>query len=192
MATARFAKKKIPIRKLKKMNNGAEPKPKNIKGKLIIIAVVLVLLAVLVAFALPRYHKWLNNKRSLNAQNAISEIRKSVDTYWKSNGKMSGFQLQTAIQDAKLSKKTIKNWQFVVVWKPGEIYTKELVDKLSNVQTNEYVYVAPFQAIFATATQENPLPAGTKVWFDGDANQFHGFGIDDLPEPDWSKIFPDP
>lgn len=174
------------------MSNGAEPQTKSMKGKLIIVVVILILLAVLAAFALPRYYKWLNNKRSQTAQNAISEIRKSVDAYWKSNGKMSGFTLEKAIQEAKLSKKTLKNWQFVVVWKPGEIYTKELVDKLSNVQTNEYVYVAPFQAIFVTATKDNPLPAGTKVWFDGDANIFHGFGIDDLPEPNWSKIFPNP
>ncbi len=174
------------------MNNEAELKPRSMKGKLIIFVVILVLLAVLAAFGLPRYYKWRNNKLSLSAQNAVTELRKSVDAYWKSNGKMSGFTLESAIMEAKLSKKTLKNWKFVVVWKPGEIYTKELVDKLSNVQTNEYVYVAPFQAIFATATLENPLPAGTKVWFDGDANIFHGFGVDDIPEPDWSKIFPDP
>jgi len=173
------------------MNSEAEPKPRSRKAILYIILAAFILLGILAILALPRYHAWLAAKRSATAQIAISEIRKSVDNYWKSNGKMSGFKLESAIQEAKLSKNTLKNWQFVVVWKPGEIYTKELVDKLSNVQTNEYVYVAPFQAIFATASKNNPLPAGTKVWFDGDANTFHGFGVDDIPEPDWSKIFPD-
>jgi hypothetical protein len=180
------------MRKKAAMNSEVQPKPRNRKAILYIILAVFILLCVFLAFVLPRYREWLAAKRSVAAQIAISEIRKSVDNYWKSNGKMSGFKLEAAIQDAKLSKKILKNWQFVVVWKPGEIYTKELVDKLSNVQTNEYVYVAPFQAIFVTATKNNPLTAGTKVWFDGDANRFHGFGIDDLPEPDWSKIFPDP
>jgi len=174
------------------MNSETAPRQKSKKGLLILILAILILLGALAIFTYPRYQAWVNGKRSLDAQNAITDIRKNVDNYWKTNGKMSGFQLENALAEAKLGKKMRKNWQFVVVWKPGEIYTKELVDKLANVQTNEYVYVAPFQAIFATATKENPLPAGTKVWFEGDANRFHGFGVDDLPEPDWAKIFPDP
>ncbi|MDD4309724.1 MAG: hypothetical protein PHO32_05045 [Candidatus Cloacimonetes bacterium] len=163
----------------------------NFWKKLLIIIGIVVVLAIL-AVAIPRITRYLVKSRSKAAQDAISEIRKSVDAYWQSNGKMSGFSLETAYAEAKLSKNIKKNWDIVVVWKPGEIYTKELVDKLSNVTTNQYVYVAPFRMIFATATEDNPIGEGKKVWFNGDNNAFHGYGIDSFVEPDWKTIFPNP
>lgn len=172
------------------LTNDSKTKGFNWK-KILIIVVVIVILAI-IAMAIPRINSYLMKKRSMAAQTAVSDLRKAVDAYWQSNGKMSGFSVESAIAEAKLSKSILKNWKFIVVWKPGEIYTKELVDKLSNVNTNQYVYVAPFQVIFATATKDNPVGEGTKVWFDGDSNMFHGYGIDKLIEPDWTKIFPNP
>lgn len=169
----------------------ASPAKSNMWKKILIIVAVIVILTA-VAIIAPRISRYLMKSRSMAAQNAITGIRKSVDTYWQSNGKMSGFTIENAIIEAKLSKKIIKDWNFVVVWKPGEIYTKELVDKLSNVKTNEYVYVAPFQMIFATATKNNPIGEGIKIWLDGDSNMLHGYGIDKEVEPDWAAIFPNP
>lgn len=171
-------------------NKPAPTKSKMWKKILILVAVLVILTAV--AIIAPRISRSLMKSRSQTAQKAIDGIRKSADAYWQSNSKMSGFTIETAITEAKLSKKILKNWKFVVVWKPGEIYTKELVDKLSNVNTNEYVYVAPFQMIFATATKDNPIGEGKKIWLDGDSNMLHGYGIDKLVEPDWGKIFPNP
>ena len=173
------------------LSKGHTPEKGNIWKKILIIVGIVVVLAVL-AIVLPRISRYLMKKRSQTAQNAVTEIRKSVDAYWQSNGKMSGFSIENAIAEAQLSKSVQKNWNLVVVWKPGEIYTKELVDKLSDVNTNQYVYVAPFRMIFATATKDNPIGEGKKVWFDGDSNMFHGYGIDKLMEPDWKVIFPNP
>jgi hypothetical protein len=44
----------------------------------------------------------------------------------------------------------------------------------------------------AIATKEGSVPEGRKVWYDGDNNSFHGFGIDEQVEPDWSRILPNP
>lgn len=165
---------------------------KGYSWKKILILIGIVAVLVILALVIPRVNRYLAKSRSTAAQNAISEVRKSVDAYWQSNGKMSGFTLENAIVEANLSSKIIKNWKMVIIWKPGEIYTKELVDKLSNVNTNQYVYVAPFRMIMATATKDNPIGEGRKIWFDGDSNMFHGYGVDSEVEPDWAMLFPNP
>jgi hypothetical protein len=53
-------------------------------------------------------------------------------------------------------------------------------------------YVSPYRMIMASAKGGAALKEGTKIWFNGETNSFHGFGIDDKVEPDWSVIFPNP
>jgi len=157
---------------------------------LIIIGIVVVL--VILAIALPRYWSHVKNKHAREAQQAITELKSRVDSFWQTNGRMQGFTLEQAMADAKFSKKLQRNWQFVVVWKSNEIFNVELIEKLKAVSPTDYVYVAPYRIILAIATKANPIREGSKIWFDGGSGEFHGYGVDTVVEPDWGSIFPDP
>jgi len=157
-----------------------------------ITLVIVVMLLLLAVFGLPKYQQHLMKSRSAKAKEAVESIKGRVEAWWQTNGNMGGFTMENALAETKLSKKTKEQWNIFVAWKPTEIYTKEMVDKLKNVKSNDYVYVAPYKVIMAVATEANPLPAGTKVWYEGDSNSYHGYGIDNRVEPDWKVIFPNP
>lgn len=172
-------------------NDTGEPS-KNGKKWLWIVLLILIVLLLVAVYALPRYNRHLMKSRSEAAREAVESVKGRVEAWWQTNGNMGGFSVEKALAETKLSKKTKANWNVFVAWKPTEIYTKEMVDKLQNVKTNDYVYVAPYKVIMAVATEANPLPEGTKVWYEGDGNTFHGYGIDKRVEPDWKVIFPNP
>lgn len=161
------------------------------KAKKILIIVVLILVLIIIAMAIPRYNRYMKNKRSTEAQTAISEIRKFADVYLQSKGSMSGFTVENAMTEAKLNKRTMKNWKFMFVWKTPEEYNRELAEKLKISPTETYVPMVLYKMVIAIATKENSAGEGKKVWYDAYDNKFHGYGIDDIVEPDWQILIPD-
>lgn len=158
----------------------------------LLIVVILVLIIVISILVVPRYRKYINNKRAVEVKTAMEALRTSVDDYWKSNGSISGITLDSAIATAGISPKVLQKWQFFIAWKETTLYTTEMVDKLKDVNVNRLVYVSPYRLILAVATKDNPVGEGTKLWFVGDSNEYHGFGLDALVEPDWKTVFPNP
>lgn len=157
-----------------------------------IIPVILIILIILAIIFIPKYNRYLNQKRAAEIRTALTAVQYVVDAQWKSRGSISGITIEQVMEEADISQKIQDRWQFVIAWKLTEIYTTELVEKLKDVSTHQTTYVAPYRMIMAVAKARNPLREGTKVWFIGDTNSFHGFGVDELVEPDWKEIFPNP
>ncbi|MDD2228561.1 MAG: hypothetical protein PHY48_04015 [Candidatus Cloacimonetes bacterium] len=168
-----------------------EKSRKGSKAKVIIIlsVVIIIVAAILIV---PRYNRHLKNSRAKEVRTALDDLRLTIDQIWKTSGTISGITLEGAIQKANISDKTTNKWQLVVSWKLVDVYTTEMVDKLKNVSTNQMAYVSPYKLIMAVAKAGNPVGEGTKVWYYGDTNAYHGFGVDEQVEPDWSSIFPNP
>ena len=160
-----------------------------IKYYVLAAVIIIIIAAVLIV---PRWNNYQNNKRAEEVREAVEALHLYVDNYWKTNGSASGFDLNSALVEIGMKQSVIKNWTFAIAWKSSVIYTTQMVEKLKNVDDNNYVYVAPYKIIMAVATAQNPLGEGRKLWFDGDANSFHGFGVDNAIEPDWARIFPSP
>ncbi len=152
---------------------------------IIIIAVALILI-------IPRWNNYQNRKRAEAVREAVEALHLYVDNYWQTNGSASGFSMDNALVEIGLKPRVLENWDFAIAWKSSTIYTTQMVEKLKNVNENNYVYVAPYKIIMATAKAPNPVGEGRKLWFDGDANTYHGFGVDGSVEPDWARIFPNP
>lgn len=157
-----------------------------------IILIILILLIVAAAFLIPRYNRYLKEKRAKEIRTALEEVRNAVDQTWKSAGSISGITLEGVLEQANISPKIRDKWQFAIAWKLTEIYTTEMVDKLKDVNTNQMAYVSPYRIIMASSKGSAGLKEGTKIWFSGDTNSYHGFGVDDKVEPDWADIFPNP
>lgn len=156
------------------------------------IVAVLILIIVAAILIVPRWNAYQNNRRAKEVRDAVEALHLYVDNYWRTHGSASGFELDTALVEIGMKPSVIANWNFAVAWKSSVIYTTQMVDKLKNVDENNYVYVAPYKLIMAVATAKNPVGEGRKLWFDGDANSYHGFGADEQIEPDWARIFPNP
>jgi type II secretory pathway pseudopilin PulG len=161
------------------------------KMKYIVLA-IFILLIIASILLVPRYNRYLKAKRAKEIMTAMESIRLKVDQIWKTNGTISGITLQGILADAEINPKLQKKWQFAIAWKQTDIYTTEMVEKLKDVSTNETVYISPYRMILAVATKDNPLKEGTKLWFAGDSNTYHGFGVDDAVEPVWAEFFPNP
>jgi Tfp pilus assembly protein PilE len=160
--------------------------------KLVIALLIVIILAILAAIFIPRYNNYLRNKSAAEGKLALEALRNTVDNYWKTNGSISGISTENAIVEAGIKDKVAAKWQFAIAWKETTLYTTEMVNKLKDVNTNQMVYVSPYKMIMAVATDANKLREGTKIWFEGDTNQFHGYGVDELVEPNWISIFPNP
>jgi type II secretory pathway pseudopilin PulG len=157
------------------------------------IAIILIILALVIAiFVVPQYNKYKNAKRATEIRTALENLRNTVDQQWKSSGTISGITVEAALQKAEISPKLQDKWQFVIAWKLTDIYTTEMVEKLRDVNTNEMAFVSPYRMIMASALPGNPVREGTKIWFSGETNSYHGFGVDDKVEPDWTVMFPNP
>ncbi len=157
-----------------------------------LVAAALVIIIVAAILIVPRYKKYVMNKRAQALRTALETVQKNVDDYWKTNGSIGGYDLDLALIEMNLPAKTMEHWSFAIAWKPTEIYTTQMVDKLKDVSENRTVYVAPYKIILAVATKDNPLGEGRKSWYNGDDNSYHGFAYDDLVEPNWKGIFPNP
>lgn len=173
------------------MTTKTDQTPAKSKTKYIIIA-ILVLLAVAAVIFVPKYNRHLKDTRAAEIKTALEQFRASIDTQWKTSGSISGITVEGALQDAGIKASVLRKWNFVVAWKLSDIYTTQMVDKLKDVSTNEMAYVSPYRLVLAVATRDNPLGEGTKLWFNGDTNSYHGFGVDQQVEPDWSTVFPNP
>lgn len=151
----------------------------------IVIVVALVLL-------IPRYKSYVRSAQHNNAFEAIEKLHDYIDDFWKQHQSASGFDLEKALVELKLKPKVLEMWGFAIAWKPADIYTKELVDKLKSLDESSYVYVSPYRAIIAIATDKNPIGEGKKLWYEGDSGKYHGFGADELVEPNWAELLPKP
>lgn len=169
----------------------AEPKNNKSRVKYLVVA-ALIIIIVAAILIVPRYRRYQNEKRAEAIRTAITAVQQNVDNYWKTHGSISGFDLDNALVELQLANRTVRNWNFAIAWKPTEIYTTQMVDKLKDVSENRIVHVTPYKIILAIATAENPIGEGRKTWFEGDNNSFHGFGYDERIEPDWREIFPNP
>lgn len=157
-----------------------------------ILAIVLILIIVAAILVVPRYNRYLKARRAKEIMTAMEAIRTKLDQAWKTNGTASGITLENILKEANISPKVLNKWQFAIAWKRTDIYTTVMVNKLKDVSTNETVYVSPYRMILAVATEKNPLKEGTKLWFSGDENTYHGFGVDEKLEPIWAEMFPNP
>lgn len=164
---------------------------KKSKVKYLVVAGLVVIIVALILI-IPRYIKYQNERRAEVVYKALDELHRYVDNYVKNNDSASGFDLDSAFIELEFKDRVLKNWEFAIAWKPAVIYTTQMMEKLKEVEVNEYVYVAPYKIIMAVATSSNPVGEGRKLWFDGDKNTYHGFGADDSIEPDWQRIFPKP
>lgn len=157
-----------------------------------LIAAIVVIIVVALILIIPRYNRYQNEKRAEAIRTAIVALQQNVDNYWKTYGSIGGYDIDLALVELELPTKTTKNWSFAIAWKSTEIYTTQMVDKLKDVSENRTVHVAPFKIIMAVATSENPIGEGRKTWFSGDENSYHGFGYDEMVEPNWREILPSP
>ncbi len=164
-------------------------KKSRVKYYIVAALVIIVVAAILI---IPRYNSYQNNKRAEAIRTALEALQQNVDNYWKTNGSIGGYDMDLAMVELNLPTQTTRNWDFVIAWKATEIYTTQMVDKLKDVSENRTVYVAPYQIILAIASSENPIGEGRKSWYDGDNNSYHGFGYDELVEPNWRDLFPNP
>ncbi|MCB5265959.1 MAG: hypothetical protein PHT37_08160 [Candidatus Cloacimonetes bacterium] len=168
-----------------------ESQNKKSKVKYLVVAALVVIIVALILIV-PRYKKYQNERRAEEIYKALDKLHAYVDNYVKVNDSASGFDLEKALVELKFKDHVLKNWEFAIAWKPAVIYTSQMMEKLKDVEINEYIYVAPYKIIMAVATSTNPVGEGRKLWFDGDKNTYHGFGADDSIEPDWQRIFPSP
>ncbi|MCB5262056.1 MAG: hypothetical protein LHW64_06295 [Candidatus Cloacimonetes bacterium] len=164
---------------------------KKSKVKYLVVAAIIVIIVALILIV-PRYYKYQNERRAEEVHKALEDLRLYVDNYVKIHESGSGFDQEKALVELGFKSKLLKNWEFAIAWKPVLIYNTQMMDKLRDIEMNEYVYVAPYKIIMAVATSTNPVGEGRKLWFDGDENAFHGFGADERIEPDWQRIFPSP
>lgn len=152
---------------------------------LIVIMVALILIV-------PRVREMQRKQREETAFETLTMIKEYVESYWQTHESAGGFDIEKALTELNIKPSISKNWNFAVAWKSSEIYTTQMVEKLKNVDDNRYIHVSPFKIIMAVATKDNPIGEGRKLWFDGDDGKYHGFGADDMIEPDWARIFPKP
>jgi len=164
---------------------------KKSKLKYYVVAALVVILVAAILIV-PRWNRYQKARRSDAAKAAVESLRIYVDDYVKTHQSASGFNVEAALTEIGLSSRMLRNWNFAIAWKPSAIYTQQMMDELRGVEMSSYVNVAPYKIIMAVATKEGPVKEGIKVWYDGDQNSFHGFGIDQEVEPDWHRIFPNP
>lgn len=130
-------------------------KVRNQKGfSLIELLAVVIIIAVLAAIAVPIYMGYVKKARSTEAQTAIAAIRSAYRIHYQSYGTIQNYTIDDALEDAKLGKRAMKNWEFEVVGNPPKKY-------------------------IATSTAEFAEGEGKQVWYDTEESQFHGYGKDE-------------
>ncbi len=167
----------------------ADTKKSKIKYYTVAIAIVIIVAAILIV---PRWNRYQTQRRSTAAREAVAALRNYVDDYVKNHQSAGGFNVDAALTEIGISNRILRNWDFAIAWKPSAIYTQQMMESLREVETSSYVNIAPYKIIMAVATKEGPVTEGRKIWYDGDNNSFHGFGIDSEVEPDWGRILPNP
>ena len=129
-------------------------KVKNQKGfSLIELLAVVIIIAVLAAIAVPIYMSYVKKAKSTEAQTAIAAIRSAYRVHYQSNGTIQDYSIDDALEDAKLGKRAMKNWEFEVVGNPPKKY-------------------------IATSTAEFNEGEGKQVWYDTEDSKYHGYGVD--------------
>jgi len=135
-------------------------KVKNQKGfTLIEILVVVIIVAILAAFAVPRYLRYVEKSRSTEAQTGIRALRTAFDVHVQTMGNSEGYTVEMAQKDSRLGQSTLKHWNFEVVGNPPSKYV-------------------------ATSTADFASGEGKQVWYDVEETKFHGYGVDNWTNPD--------
>lgn len=96
------------------------------------------------------------------AQAALSTLRKVYDVYLQTNGSLEGLTTEMAINDARLGSSTLTNWTFEMYSEANLNYPRILL---------------------AISTEACPAGEGLRVWYDINEAKFHGYQIDEQPEP---------
>lgn len=167
----------------------ADKKKSKIMYYIIGALIVIIIAAILIV---PRWNQYQNDRQAEAVLKALEALKVYADNYVTTNQSASGFDVEAALVELDINRKTVKNWNFAIAWKPAVIYTQQMMAELKDVEMNTYVNVAPYKIIMAVASKNSPIREGRKVWYDGDENAYHGFGIDEHIEPDWLRIFPNP
>ena len=130
---------------------------KNLKSQkgfsLVELLVVVVIIAILAAIAVPIYMNYVKQARATEAQSAIAAIRSAFRIERQTFGSVENYTIEDALTDSKLGNRTGKNWEFEVIGNPPRTY-------------------------MATSTAEFPGGEGKQVWYDVEAAEYHGYGID--------------
>jgi len=128
---------------------------KSKKGfSLIELLAVVIIIAVLAAIAVPIYMNYVRNARSTEAQSAIAALRSAYRVHYQTFGTTESYTVEDALEDVRLGKSTLKNWEFQVVGNPPRRYV-------------------------ATSLPDFPEGEGKQVWYDVDEAAYYGYGIDD-------------
>lgn len=129
-------------------------KAQNQKGfSLIELLVVVIIISILAAIAVPIYMRYVEKARATEAQSAIAAIRSAYRVHYQTYGTTDNYTVEDAMRDAQLGRATLNNWRFEVVGNPPRRY-------------------------IATSTAEFPQGEGKQVWYDVENAEYRGYGID--------------
>ena len=126
---------------------------------LIELLVVVIIITILAAIAVPIYLNYVQKARSTEAQTALATIRNSFRIYYQTYGSTDDYTIEDAMKDSNLGRGTERNWDFEVIGNPPKKY-------------------------IATSTVDFPEGEGKQVWYDVDEARYHGYGIDDVVDED--------
>ncbi len=160
------------------------PFPKKVSKALaiaIIAVVLLLIIALLAAIMVPRFLRYREKNLSSPAQEAIFQIRKAYNLHYGNQGSWKGLEPDDAIEAAQIDPETLRKWKFEVVLKSARQYEYELALAMDKAGSDLSDTVVPFKHIVATL--KGGGSKSRKVWYDSDANTFHGYGVDDQTEP---------
>ena len=125
---------------------------------LVEILVVVVIIGILAAIAIPTYFKLTENAYSKEAQIQIKDMTKSASNYYLKEGEMPGDCYETMVTtgDIEMQQAVIEAWDFECDW--------------------EYDGVQMSGTITATSTEENDAGAGKSIEYDILNGDFTGYG----------------
>lgn len=133
---------------------------RNNKGfTLVEILVVVIIVAILAAIAVPIYLRYVERARASEPQAALSSIRTAYRVYRQTYGSTDGYTIEEALEDARLGRSTMNNWQFEVIGNPPTQY-------------------------IATSTSDFPGGEGHQVIYDEAEARYYGYGVDVYSDED--------
>ena len=127
---------------------------------LIELIVVVIIVAILAAFAVPTYFRNVERARSTEAQTALAAIRNAYTIHFQQFGSFDRYSIDDALEDVRIGRATMRNWRFEVVGNPPQRYV-------------------------ATSTSDFPGGEGHVVFYDVREARFGGWGIDEFIEVDF-------
>ena len=125
---------------------------------LVEILVVVVIIGILAAIAIPTYFKLTENAYSKEAQIQMKDMTKSASNYYLKEGEMPPDCYETMVTtgDIEMQQAVIDSWEFECTW--------------------EYDGIQMSGTITATSTDANDAGAGKAIEYDILAGDFSGYG----------------